>query len=62
LVAKRAAELARVRSGLYTACNAQASVDILTRQIDELSKVIVPTKQPLALPIGGQPQTYAKLP
>jgi hypothetical protein len=44
------------------ACNAQASVDILTRQIDELSKVIVPTKQPLALPIGGQPLTYARLP
>ena len=40
LKAKRTQELQRLRAGLYQACDAQATVDVLTRQIDELALIV----------------------
>lgn len=40
LKSKRSQELLRLRAGLFQACDAQAAVDVLTKQIDELAQIV----------------------
>ena len=63
LQAKIKVEANRLRAALVAACEAQANIDEMSRDLAGLLQVAKPVaEQPRAASIGGQPQTYATLP
>jgi len=59
LRSKIAAEGTLLRHHLQAACAAEQRIEELTAQLAQIEEVLA--EQPLDLPIGGQPQVYARL-